>query len=91
MERNPALFESLLQNCDEFRVILARDVIEHFDDGHLRANRGKVTREFEPDDTAADDDEVLRLFGEREDFAVRADKPACEPFLQAGNRRYCRG
>ncbi len=27
MERYAALFESLLQNCDEFRVVLARDVI----------------------------------------------------------------
>ncbi|MPN06857.1 hypothetical protein SDC9_154114 [bioreactor metagenome] len=74
MEGYAALFEALLQNRNQFRVVFSGDVVEHLDDRHLRTDRGKVARKLQPDHAAADDDEVLRLLGERKDFPVGADE-----------------
>ena len=70
----------------DVRVGRARDLVHHFDDCNLCANRCEITSHFKSDNAAADNDEVLGKLCLVKDLAVGLYEAACESFFKSLNR-----
>ena len=81
--RDPTLAERALERLAHCDVLVRDEVLESFDDGHVRAERAPHARELDSDDPAPEDDDALRDLGELESVLTGEDPPAD---LETGQR-----
>ena len=89
-ELDSALLVVLLQYLGDCRLGGSADVVEHFDDCDLDADRIEVGRHLKSDYAAADHYDMTRQCRHVEYLAVGFDKSDHKPLTQSGNRRYRR-
>ena len=66
LEREALLLLQAMELPRDLAVDAGQDVVEEFDDRHLRAEAAPHRAEFEADDAGADDEEFLRDLAEFE-------------------------